>query len=173
MSKLSAWKDEWKQGIEQVWGSVSEGWHELGDRAAGALTRFRPGKSSSNVADEDRPTDPPLPSAGWSFMAADVFDDSDQVVVRLEAPGMRREDFQIELDGDALIVCGEKQFHQESAQGRYRIMQCAYGSFQRTISLPSSVHAAKATATYHDGVLRVVLPKAQTTQVHRIDVQGG
>lgn len=173
MSKLSAWKEEWKQGLEQAWGSVSEGWHELSDRAAGALTRFRPSKSNSNASDEDRRTGPPVPSAGWSFMAADVFDDSDQVVVRLEAPGMRREDFQIELDGDVLIVRGEKQFHQESAQGRYRVVQCAYGSFQRAISLPSKVHALKTVATYRDGVLRVVLPKAQTTQIHHIEVQGG
>lgn len=104
-------------------------------------------------------------------MASDVFDDDDQVVVRVEAPGMRREDFNIELHGDTLTVWGEKRSDRESSHGRYSVVQCAYGSFRRDVTLPVAVKAEKARATYRDGVLRIELPKADEARARRIAVK--
>ena len=101
-----------------------------------------------------------LPFGGWAFMAADVFDDDDKVIVRIEAPGMRREDFNVELHGDLLTVWGEKQFDKEARSGRYSVVQCAYGSFRRDVALLASVKPDKTKASYRDGVLRIELPKA-------------
>jgi HSP20 family protein len=108
----------------------------------------------------------------WGLLAVDVFDDDERVVVRLEAPGMRKEDFRLEVRDDVLWVEGEKRFEREATRGHYRLMQCAYGRFQRAIGLPVPVRGEKARATYKDGVLRVELPKAESARTRRIEVKG-
>ncbi len=132
MPKLA---EQLKQGADQAWESLSEGWRELSARASGALTRFRPAAAPAKPTAGDDPL-PPLSS--WAFMAADVFDDDDKVIVRIEAPGMRREDFNVEVKGDVLTVWGEKRIERESGSGRYRMVQCAYGRFRRDVTLPVS-----------------------------------
>ena len=100
-----------------------------------------------------------------------MFDDEDRVSVRIEAPGMRREDFHVELHGDRLTVWGEKQFDKEAGSGRYSVVQCAYGSFRRDVPLPVPVKTDKTQASYRDGVLRIELPKADAARVRRIAVK--
>ena len=104
-------------------------------------------------------------------MAVDVFDDEDKVTVRVEAPGMRREDIKVELHGDILTVRGEKQFDRESRQGRYSVVQCAYGSFRRDVRLPAAVKDDKTKASYREGVLRVELVKSDAARARRIEVR--
>lgn len=104
-------------------------------------------------------------------MAADVFDDDDTVIVRIEAPGMRRDDFNVELHDHVLTVWGEKQFDREASRGRYSVVQCAYGRFRRDVALPVSVKPDKTRASYRDGVLRVELPKADAARARRIEVK--
>ena len=164
MTKLA---EQLKQGADQAWESLSEGWRELSARASGALTRFRPAPASNASSARDEGW---LPFGGWAFMAADVFDDDDKVIVRIEAPGMRREDFNVELQGDLLTVWGEKQFDKEARSGRYSVVQCAYGSFRRNVALPASVKSDKTKASYRDGVLRIELPKADGFRARRIVV---
>lgn len=155
-----------KQGAEQALESLSQGWRELKDRASGALTRFSP---SSRKGGE--PTDSEVPSlSSWGFMAADVAEGKDSVVVRLEAPGMSRTDFKIELRGETLLIEGEKRTEREFGGDGYRAIQSACGSFRRDVSLPAAVNADKAKATYRDGVLRVELPKIQGASARRLYV---
>lgn len=164
MTKLT---EQLKQGADQAWESLSEGWRELSARASGALTRFRTTSTSraNSAGEQDW-----LSFSGWSLMAADVFDDADKVIVRIEAPGMRREDFDVELHGDLLTVRGEKQFEKQASAGRYSVVQCAYGSFRRDVALPTSVKPDHAKATYRDGVLRIELPKSDSSRARRIRV---
>ncbi len=173
MTKLT---EQLKQGADQAWWeSLSEGWRELSARAGGALTRFWPtpadtadlSASSAHAAAQD-----PLPRlTGWAFMAADVFDDADKVVVRVEAPGMRREDFNVQLHGDLLTVWGEKRIDRQATEGRWRLVRCAYGSFRRDMALPVSVKADKTKASYTNGALRIELPKSDEARARRIAVQ--
>jgi HSP20 family protein len=74
---------------------------------------------------------------------------------------MSRSDFDLQVLGDQLVVRGEKRFERESSDGRWHMLQCAYGSFQRAVPLPGPVVADEARANYRDGVLRVELPKAR------------
>ena len=69
--------------------------------------------------------------------------------------------FDIEVNENALVISGEKRFEGESSQGRWRVMQCAYGSFRRVVPLPEAVNADAAIASYKNGVLRVELPKTK------------
>ena len=80
MAKLA---EQLKQGADQAWESLSEGWRELSARASGALTRFRPAPASNVSSARDQGW---LPFGSWAFMTADVFDDEDKVIVRIEAP---------------------------------------------------------------------------------------
>ena len=169
MTKLA---EQLKQGADQVWDSVAEGWRELSARASGALTRFRPTSTVPPAGDSPAAPQGRLSQmAGWAFMGADVFDDADTVIVRIEAPGLRREDFNVELHGDVLTVRGEKRIDRETTEGRWRVVQCAYGSFRRDVALPVPVKPDKTKASYRDGVLRIELPKADAARVRRVAVQ--
>lgn len=161
---------DFKHGLEEAWHSVTEGWHQLRDRAAGALTHYTPGAPPSPTM-EAAPEAGQFPAANWALLAGDVFEDDDKVVVRLEVPGMEKQDFDLEVRSDALIVRGEKRFERETQEGRYRLRQCAYGSFHRAIPLPVGVQADRASASYRNGVLRIEMPKTEQARARRIPIR--
>jgi len=152
--------DDIRQGASALWDSVTDGWERLRQTTAGALTRYRPGARADLPLPEQIDDASYLPSASWAMLGGDVFEDDRRIVVRLEAPGMNKGDFDIQVQDDALVVRGEKRFERESSEGRWRVLQCAYGSFLRTVPLPAAVKSDKSRATYRNGVLKVELPKA-------------
>ena len=133
------------------------------------VTRFRPGGKASAAVDVRNDFD--LPSPGWGLLVGDVFEDSKKIVVRLEVPGMEKSDFDIEVRDDVLIVRGEKRFESESGDGRYRVLQCAYGSFSRTIPLPATIIVEQANATYRNGVLKIELTKAEPAKARETQIK--
>lgn len=160
--------DEIRQGFSSLWDSVAEGWQRLRESAAGALTRFRPGEKSNLPARAEVDDEFYQPTHGWSMLGGDVFEDDKRLVVRLEVPGMSKGDFDIEVLDDMLVVRGEKRFERESTEGRYRVLQCAYGSFSRTVPLPVAVRSDRAGASFRDGVLRIELPKMEPGRPKRV-----
>ncbi len=168
MTKLA---EQIKQGADQAWESLSDGWREISTRASGALTRFWPAAQSTENPPEVPPHRKGPRMTGWAFLAADVFESPDQVIVRIEAPGMQREDFNVALNGDVLTVWGEKRIDREVTEGQWRVVQSAYGNFRRDVALPVAVKADKTSASYRDGVLRIELPKSDEVRSRRIAVQ--
>ncbi|MBK6594035.1 MAG: Hsp20/alpha crystallin family protein [Burkholderiales bacterium] len=173
MTKLA---EQIKQGADQAWESLSDGWRELSTRASGALTRFWPSATQPTDNSPGNALDAPPQRKrshmiGWAFLAADVFESADTVTVRIEAPGMRREDFNVALNGDVLTVWGEKHIDRELADGQWRVVQSAYGNFRRDVVLPVAVQVDKTKASYRDGVLRIELPKSEEARPRRIAVQ--
>jgi len=170
--------EQLKHGAGQAWESLTEGWRELGSRAGSALTRFwhdadgtRPANADGSKADVAGPADRWLPPARWSFMAVDVYGAHDKLVVRIEAPGMAQEDFQIEMSSpEMLSVLGRKRYDREHAGSSYALVQCAYGTFRRDIQLPAAVDVERAKATYEAGVLRIELPRRELASHRRIEV---
>ena len=150
-----------KEGLNSLWGSVADGWQRMRQSAAGALTRFKPGEHADVPAKRQVDDDFYLPTHSWSMLGGDVFEDERRLVVRLEVPGMDKDEFDIEVLDDALVVSGEKRFERESSQGRYRMLQCAYGSFRRVVPLPVPVLADASKASYKAGVLKIELTKAK------------
>ena len=67
----------------------------------------------------------PGPRPEWGVLTAEVFDDNERIVVRLEAPGLDGKDFDIHVHDDYLVVSGEKHIERESNQGRYHVTECA------------------------------------------------
>lgn len=166
---MGTFTEQFRQGAEQAIESLSEGWRELKAKASGALTRFRSEEARDGEGDAGT-----LASFGrWAYLAADVHEEDDRIVVRLEAPGMRKDDFDVEVRGTTLQVRGEKRVDRETRRGGYHVVQCAYGSFRRDVPLPVDVQADQARATYRDGVLRVELPKAEGARRTRISIDVG
>jgi len=152
--------DDIRTGLDHLRQSVAEGWQKLRESAASALTGFN-SDDQTRLPDSGQVDDGHfVPARSWAMLGGEVFEDRERVVVRLEVPGMSKDGFDIQVEDDALVIQGEKRFERESGEGRWRIMQCAYGSFRRVVPLPTEVVAEKARAGYRNGVLRVELPKA-------------
>ncbi len=153
--------EEIKQGLSSFLDSVAEGWQHLRQSASSALTGFKPGERTNLPARSEVDDTFYLPSVGWSMLGGNLFEDDKRVVVRVEVPGIDKNELEVEVQGDALVIHGEKRFEREDTTGRYRILQCAYGNFRRVVPLPAAVLADQARASYNNGVLRVELPKAE------------
>ena len=163
--------EEIKQGFSTFWDSVAEGWHRLRESASSAVTGFKPREGADLPVKAEVDDEFYLPSQGWSLLGGDVFEDEKRVVVRLEVPGMNKQDLDIEVQGDMLVVRGEKRFEREETEGRYRVLQCAYGNFRRVMPLPAPVQTDKASADYKNGVLRIELPKAVAGKPRKLAIK--
>ncbi len=159
-----------RNGAHQAWESVLDGWHHLRDLAAHALTRFTPHRREGEVETVAEQIE--LAGARWGLLTTEVQETDDEILVRLEAPGMEAEDFDIDVADNRLIVRGEKRVEETRKKGDFHIMECAYGRFQRVIPLPTGVDESRAEATYRRGVLRITLPKAPGHERRRIRVAG-
>jgi HSP20 family protein len=83
--------------------------------------------------------------------------------VALAAPGLKKEDFQITLDGKVLTISSEKEQTREPATEKYSRREYSYSSFSRSFTLPEDVQAERIEARYTDGVLAITLPKKEET----------
>lgn len=144
--------------LSRTWENLSEGWHELLSRSSNALTHF-----SRNSKSETQPEGSALAALPrWSLLAGEVEETDKEIVMRVEVPGMEKEDCRITIEGNMLSLSGEKRFVRETSDSTYYVMERAYGAFQRTIPLPRNVDADKAEANYRNGVLTVRLPKVDS-----------
>jgi len=111
----------------------------------------------------------PTVEMGWA-PAIEVFEKEDKFVVKAELPGMKEEDIDISVVGDTLTVKGERKAESEVKEEDYYCCERSYGSFSRSIAVPSNVDAKKIEANYEDGVLEVSLPKAPEVKPKKIAV---
>jgi len=111
----------------------------------------------------------PLEERGW-VPALDVFEKEDRFIVKAELPGMKEDDIDVSVVGDTLTIKGEKKTESEVKDEDYYCCERSYGSFFRSIALPSSVDAKKIEASYADGVLEVMLPKAPEVKPKKVPI---
>jgi HSP20 family protein len=112
----------------------------------------------------------PVVEMGWA-PAIEVFEKEDKFVVKAELPGMKEEDIDVSVVGDTLTIKGERKAETEVKEEDYYCCERSYGSFSRSIALPSSVDAKKIEASYEDGVLEVTLPKAPEVKAKKVAVK--
>ena len=146
--------------INRAWENLSEGWRELLSRSSNALTHFsheRGGEADTEAASERHALLATFPR--WGLLAGEVEETDTDVLVRVEVPGMEKEDCRITIEGNTLYLTGEKRVEREAGDSTFHIMERAYGAFQRAIPLPRHVDIDKAEAKYRNGVLTVRLPK--------------
>ena len=92
--------------------------------------------------------------------------------VSLELPGMKREEFKVELKNGDLWVSGEKKEEKEEKGKSFHRVERTYGEFCRVIPLPGEVSADKISAEYKEGVLRIVVPKTEKAKPRHVEVKG-
>ena len=168
---MATWQ-QLREDVSRAWGSLLDGWQQLYQKASGAITRFAPGTAKEKGTDlESRETT--RRSSGWGVLAAEVFDDKKNVVVRLEVPGLEPDEIELKVLNNMLVVRGEKQVQRERDEGHYHVLECAYGAFERAIPLPAEVDSNGAKAGYKRGVLRVELPKVKSVTSTAIKIKIG
>ncbi len=97
----------------------------------------------------------------------DVSETDKEITISAELPGLEPEDIHITLEQDKMTIRGEKKFAKEEKGQHYYQIERSYGSFHRSISLPSEVDEKKIDATFKRGVLKVKLPKTKKAQEER------
>lgn len=105
---------------------------------------------------------------GASLPAVNVMETNDDFKIEVAAPGMKRDDFKVELDNNVLTISSERQdsSEQKDSNGNYSRREFSYQSFQRSFALPENrVLGDKITARYVDGILHVTVPKSEDAKV--------
>ena len=100
-----------------------------------------------------------FPEMGVMSPDVDIFEDGNDVVVKAEMPGMKKENIDVNLTNDMITVSGEKKKEEKVEKKDYYRVERSYGSFTRSFRLPKEVQSDKAKATFKDGVLELRVPK--------------
>ena len=125
------------------------------------------GRLSSLQDELDRLFESPM--TGWA-PALDVHEDADKFSIRVELPGLKREDIGVSLQDGALVISGERKSEKVEEGVEIHRQERFYGKFQRALTLPAPVAADKVKAQYKDGILTVTLPKSEEAKPKQIDV---
>jgi HSP20 family protein len=99
-------------------------------------------------------------SGGSTFLPkVDVIENETAYELHVAAPGLSKEDFNIELNDNYLTVSGERKFSNEKNEKNYHSIETQYGSFSRSFALPENIDSAKISAKYNNGILELSIPK--------------
>jgi HSP20 family protein len=105
----------------------------------------------------------------WS-PALDISERKDAYLVAVELPGVALDDLQITLEDSLLTIQGERHLSSDASEQQYHRVERRYGTFRRAITLPAHVMADAVEASFEDGVLQVLVPKAEEAKPKRIQV---
>ena len=108
---------------------------------------------------------------GFSSPAIDMFQTDDEVVVKAALPGFKADDVQINVTGEVLTIRGEMKHEDEKKDKAWHIREHRWGSFERSVALPTDVVADKAQADFSNGILTITLPKAEEVKPKTITVK--
>lgn len=109
-----------------------------------------------------------MQSTAWN-PPVDVLEESDRIVVKVEAPGLKESDLRVTFEDGVLTISGERQFERKDDRNYHRIER-AYGTFTRTFTLPRSVEASQIHASYVNGVLEIEIPKKEESRPKQIRI---
>ena len=115
--------DNFRKGTKEFFHSLAEGWRNLIHRSGNALTRYVPTKKEVEQ--------PEAFDARWGLVVSKVAETGDMVIFRMEIPGMNRDDLDMTLFGNHLIVRRKKRFHKEEKNAQYHLVESDYGAFER------------------------------------------
>jgi HSP20 family protein len=108
---------------------------------------------------------------GWSVPSIDMFQTDDEIVVKAALPGIKSDEVQINVTGEMLTLKGEIKHEEEKKEKAWHIREQRFGSFERSIALPTDVVADKAKADFENGILTITLPKAEDVKPKTITVK--
>ena len=133
-----------------------------------ALTRLN--ESMPSVFDDFfKPWTDLFDNGGWNIRpmnipAVNITEHPDEFRLSLAAPGMKKEDFKIDVDGNILTISSEKEENKEDKNKKFTRKEYSYSSFSRSFSLPEEIKQEKINAKYEDGVLKISLPRKEVAK---------
>ena len=101
----------------------------------------------------------------------DIFQDNDNLVLRTEVPGVEKDAIEVRVENGVLTLQGERKTDGDLNEKNAFRQERIFGRFARSFTLPTTVDAARITARYRDGVLEIVLPKAEAAKPKRVEIQ--
>ena len=107
---------------------------------------------------------------GWA-PAIDLYEDKDHLIVKVEIPGMTKEEIEVSLRDGVLSISGERKRDESHHQAGVYRSERSLGRFQRIVTLPKLVEAEKVKANYKDGVLTITLPKTEEAKPKQIEIK--
>ena len=117
------------------------------------------------------PTFRTFESEAW-LPALDVYEKDEEMVIRLDLPGMEKKDVKVKVLDDVLTIEGERKFEKEIKEDEYLCREVAYGEFTRRIALPNPVEEYEVKATFKNGILEIRVPaKVETARPKEIPVR--
>jgi len=112
-----------------------------------------------------------LSGATW-MPSVDIYETAGKdVVVKVDLPGLKREDIKVTFENQVLTVEGERKVDTSNREGYHRIER-GFGAFRRTFSLPATLDAGRVEAAYQDGVLSITLPRREEAKARQIPING-
>ncbi len=103
----------------------------------------------------------------------DIYEDEHKIVLKLEVPGLKESDLDIQLENNVLTIKGERKFEKEEKEENFHRIERRYGSFYRSFTIPNTVNAEGVKAGYDAGVLRIELEKRAEAKPKQIKVEVG
>lgn len=105
--------------------------------------------------------------------SVDMFEEGDDLVVKAEIPGMKKDEISIDFSGDVVTISGEKKSEERTERKDYYRVERSFGSFSRRLRLPVEVQIDKTHASFKDGVLEIRMPKSEAAKqkVRKITVE--
>ena len=148
-----------------------------------AIIRWTPFRELSTVQErmnklfEDVMKSPYRPEEGFApaawAPAVDIYETDKEIVLKAELPEMQEKDIDIKIEDNVLSITGERSMEKEVKEENYHRIERAYGSFNRSFTLPRTVDREGIKAAYKDGVLKVTIPKKDEVKPKQIKIDVG
>jgi HSP20 family protein len=143
------------------------------------LMRWEPAREMMTLREamdrlfDDAFTHPMSVRDGWTMAspAIDMYQTDNEVVVRASIPGIKADEVQINITGDVLTLKGEVNQDEERKDRAWHIREQRFGSFERSVALPTSVKSDQAEAVFENGILTISLPKADEVKPRTINIK--
>lgn len=143
------------------------------------LTRWEPAREMMTLREamdrlfDDAFTRPLSIRDGWTMAtpAIDMYQTDNDVVVKASIPGIQAEEVQINITGDVLTLKGEVKQEEERKERAWHIREHRFGSFERSVVLPTDVKSDRAEAVFENGILTITLPKADEVKPKTINIK--
>ena len=135
------------------------------------ITRIDPFRELASFFGSFEPTGKDqLTSAGNFVPPVDVYEDEQNLVLKLEVPGVNEADLNVSLENNTLTIQGERKFEKEEKEENFHRIERRYGSFLRTFRLPNTIDGEKVEANYDKGILKITLAKRAEAKAKQIKV---
>lgn len=102
--------------------------------------------------------------------SVDIYEEGNNLLVKAEIPGINKEDIEVKVVNNTLVLSGEKKTEEKVERKDYLRLERSSGSFSRTLALPEGIDSDNIEATYKDGILEIKIPRIEESKVHTVTV---